>query len=67
MKNTSFKTEYQEIMEFIRELQEAAFEQSDSILSEKKELEYKNYIWILIPLSLLIVFIIIIVRKNKKR
>lgn len=42
MDNTSLKNEYCEIMEFIRELQESALEQSDTLLSEKKELEYKK-------------------------
>lgn len=39
---TSLKNEYREMMEFIRELQESALEQSDALLSEKKELEYKK-------------------------
>jgi len=40
--NTSFTNEYRELLEFIRKMQEAARMQSDSILSEKKELEYKK-------------------------
>lgn len=39
---TFLKNEYLEILDFIRELQEAALEQSDILLSEKKELEYKK-------------------------
>jgi len=42
MEKTSFKTEYKKILEFIRELQQSAIEQSDKLLSEKKELEYKK-------------------------
>lgn len=40
--NTSFTNEYRELLEFIRKMQEAARMQFDSILSEKKELEYKK-------------------------
>ena len=40
--NTSFTNEYREILEFIRQMQESARVQSDAILSEKKELEYKK-------------------------
>lgn len=40
--NTSLKNEYHDMMEFIRELQESALEQSDALLSAKKELEYKK-------------------------
>ena len=38
----SLKSEYFEMLEFIRSLQESALEQSDILLSEKKELEYKK-------------------------
>ena len=38
----SFNDEYQEMLEFIRELKESALEQSDVLLSAKKELEYKK-------------------------
>ncbi len=34
--------EYQELLEFICQLQESALEQSDALLAEKKELEYKK-------------------------
>lgn len=40
--NTSFTNEYRELLEFIRRMQETARMQSDDILSEKKELEYKK-------------------------
>lgn len=40
--NTSFTNEYSEYLEFLRQMQEAAHLQSDAILSEKKELEYKK-------------------------
>ena len=40
--NTSFTSEYRDFLEFIRQMQEAAREESYSILSEKKELEYKK-------------------------
>lgn len=40
--NNSFLSEYREMMEFIRNLQEAALEQSNVLLSAKKELEYKK-------------------------
>lgn len=40
--NTSLKNEYHDMMEFIRQLQELALEQSDVLLAEKKELEYKK-------------------------
>lgn len=40
MDSNSFKKEYLELFEFIRELQESALEQSDCLLAEKKELEY---------------------------
>ncbi len=39
--NISFKNEYHEMLEFIQNLQESALQQSDVLLSEKKELEYK--------------------------
>lgn len=42
MDKFSFTSEYGEMLEFIRELQESAREQSDSLLAEKKELEYKK-------------------------
>ena len=42
MEKNSITNEYQEILEFIRELQSSALEQSDILLSEKKELEYKK-------------------------
>ena len=42
MDKYSLKNEYSEVMEFIRELQESALEQSDVLLAEKKELEYKK-------------------------
>lgn len=38
----SFLEEYQELSTFIREMQEAALEQADAVLSQKKELEYKK-------------------------
>lgn len=38
----SFTNEYHEMLNFIRELQESALQQSDKLLSEKKELEYKK-------------------------
>lgn len=38
----SFAEEYQELKEFLRKMQEAALAQSDSILSNMKELEYKK-------------------------
>ena len=40
--NTSFTNEYRELLDFIRRMQETARMQSDDILSEKKELEYKK-------------------------
>ena len=40
--NYSFINEYQEMLDFIKELQESALEQSDRLLAEKKELEYKK-------------------------
>lgn len=40
--NASFTNEYREFLEFLRQMQEAAHLQSDAILSEKKELEYKK-------------------------
>lgn len=40
--NISFTNEYRELLEFIRRMQVSARMQSDSILSEKKELEYKK-------------------------
>ena len=40
--NTSFTSEYRDFLEFIRQMQEAAREESYSILSEKKELEFKK-------------------------
>jgi len=40
MDNASLKKEYYEMLEFIRELQESALEESDCLLAEKKELEY---------------------------
>ena len=40
--NTSFTNEYSELLEFVRRMQEIARMQSDAILSEKKELEYKK-------------------------
>ena len=42
MDTYSLKSEYFEMLEFIRSLQEAALEQSDILLAEKKELEYKK-------------------------
>lgn len=42
MKNENVINEYGEIMEFIRELQNSALEHADSLLHEKKELEYKK-------------------------
>lgn len=42
MEKTSFTNEYREMLEFIRELQQSAIEQSDLLLSEKKELEYRK-------------------------
>lgn len=42
MEITSSISEYSELLEFIRELQESALEQSDVLLSQKKELEYKK-------------------------
>jgi len=42
MKNINLANEFNEILEFIHELQETALEQSDILLSEKKELEYKK-------------------------
>ena len=39
---TSFTSEYLELLEFIRRMQETARMQSDALLSEKKELEYKK-------------------------
>lgn len=38
----TFKTEYQEMIYFVRELQESALETYDSLLAQKKELEYKK-------------------------
>ncbi len=40
--NLSFTNEYRELLEFINQMQESARAQSDSILSDKKELEYKR-------------------------
>ncbi len=42
MEKNTMTTEYQEMLNFIRELHESALEQSDVLLSEKKELEYKK-------------------------
>jgi len=42
MDNISLTNEYSEMLDFIRELQESALEQSDLLLAEKKELEYKK-------------------------
>jgi len=42
MDTYSSKSEYFEMMEFIRTLQEAALEQSDILLAKKKELEYRK-------------------------
>jgi len=39
---TTFKTEYQEMLQFVCELQESALETYDTILAQKKELEYKK-------------------------
>lgn len=39
---TTFKTEYQEMLQFVCELQESALETYDAILAQKKELEYKK-------------------------
>ncbi len=36
------KNEYREMLDFVRKLQESALEQSDVLLSAKKELEYKK-------------------------
>ena len=41
-KNNSMKTEYKEMLEFILSLQEKFLKESDDILAEKKELEYKK-------------------------
>lgn len=41
-KENSFLEEYQEMLEFVRKLQEDALEKSDLLLSEKKELEYRK-------------------------
>lgn len=38
----TFKTEYQEMLQFVCELQESALEMYDSILAQKKELEYQK-------------------------
>mgnify|MGYP003304542230 CR=1 FL=1 len=38
----SFTNEYRDFLDFLRQMQETAREQSYSILSEKKELEYKK-------------------------
>ncbi len=38
----SFINEYREMLDFIQSLQESALQQSDTLLSEKKELEYKK-------------------------
>ena len=38
----SFTNEYREFLDFLRQMQESAHLQSDAILSEKKELEYKK-------------------------
>lgn len=38
----SFTNEYQEVMEFICQMQEAAHMQLDTMISQKKELEYKK-------------------------
>ena len=38
----TLKTEYQEMMQFVRQLQETALETYDAILAQKKELEYKK-------------------------
>lgn len=40
--DTSFTSEYEEMLDFIRRMQESARMQADTILSEKKELEYKK-------------------------
>jgi len=40
--NTSFTNEYRDLLEFIRRMQESARMQADTLLSEKKELEYKK-------------------------
>ena len=40
--NNSFINEYQDMLDFIKELQNSALEQFDQLLSEKKELEYKK-------------------------
>jgi len=40
--NISFTNEYRDILEFVRRMQEAARIQSDDLLSQKKELEYKK-------------------------
>ena len=42
MDTYSLKSEYFEMLEFIRSLHETALEQSDILLAEKKELEYKK-------------------------
>lgn len=42
MDKLSLKSEYNEMLEFICELQKTTREQSDCLLSEKKELEYKK-------------------------
>jgi len=41
-KNTILKKEFSEMLEFVCQLQEAALEQSELFLTEKKELEYKK-------------------------
>ena len=40
----SFTNEYQEVMEFICQMQEAAHMQLDTMISQKKELEYKSIV-----------------------
>jgi len=42
MDKFSLINEYSEMQKFVRELQESALEQSDLLLAEKKELEYKK-------------------------
>ena len=32
-----------------------------------KEIEYKSYVWLIVPISFILIFIVIILRKNKKR
>lgn len=40
--NTVFQSEYNDILNFINEQQEAALQYSDTLLSEKKEIEYRK-------------------------